>query len=270
MTDQLNNKVAIVTGGASGLGAAIAHRLAVDGARVTVADIDRDGADRIAQSINGSGATVDVADAQAVSELVDGVVAREGHLDIMVNNAGIAPPQPGAKWDRMVHNQVCRMEGRLDDILPLDTLVDLTDDEWDRMIRVHLYGVFHGTRAALRHMQGLRTGRIVNMSSVLGLKPSAGAPHYSAAKAAIIAFTKSVADEVAPLGINVNAVCPGYIDTPLLTAFGENLRAGITMRIGMGRMGHATDIASMVRFLVGPESAYCTGDVFSVSGGYNG
>lgn len=270
MNEPLKDKIAIVTGGASGLGAAISQRLAADGAHVMVADIDGSGADRMARSISGSSAVLDVTDAQAVTRMVDDLVAREGRLDIMVNNAGIAPPQPGAKWDRMVHNQVCRMEGRINDMVPLDTLVELSDDEWDRMIRVHLYGVFHGTRAALKHMQTIRSGRIVNMSSVLGQRPSAGAPHYSAAKAAIIAFTKSVADEVAPLGINVNAVCPGYIDTPLLTAFGENLRAGITMRIGMGRMGEATDIASMVRFLVGPESSYCTGDVFSVSGGYNG
>jgi NAD(P)-dependent dehydrogenase (short-subunit alcohol dehydrogenase family) len=270
MDDSMDGQVAIVTGGGSGLGEAIVGLLAREGVHVVVADIDEAKAVRVALAVGGTAVHLDVADPRAVDSVVDAVTARHGRLDIMVNNAGIAPPNPGAKGDRMIHNQVCRMEGRIQDMVPLDHVLDLDDAEWDRMIRVHLYGVFHGTRAALRHMQVARSGRIVNMSSVLGLRPAAGAPHYSAAKAAIIAFTKSVADEVAPLGINVNAVCPGYIDTPLLTPFSEILRAGITMRIGKGHMGSADDVAAMVRFLCGPESSYCTGDVFSVSGGYTG
>ena len=119
-------------------------------------------------------------------------------------------------------------------------------------------------------MTPARSGAIVNISSILGLMPSSGAAHYSVAKAGIIALTKSVADEVAPIGIRVNAVCPGYIDTPLLTPFSEQMKAGIVMRIGMGHMGEAIDIAEMVRFLSGPESRYCTGDVYKVSGGYMG
>lgn len=270
MDGALEGRVAVVTGGGSGLGEAIARTLAADGVHVVVGDIDAERAGSVATAIGGSAVVMDVADAVAVDRAVDEVVARHGRLDMMVNNAGIAPPDPGAKGDRMVANQMSRMEGRIDAIVPLDHVVDLADAEWDRMIRVHLYGVFHGTRAALRHMQPARTGRIVNMSSILGLRPAAGAPHYSAAKAAIIAFSRSVADEVAPLGINVNTVCPGYIDTPLLAPFGEMLRAGITMRIGKGRMGRADDVAAMVRFLCGPESEYCTGEVFSVSGGYTG
>ena len=265
-----DGRVAMVTGGASGLGEAIARTLARDGVHVIVADIDEERAEAVAAAIDGTAARLDVADPVAVDREVDAVVADHGRLDIMVNNAGIAPPNPGAKGDRMVANQMRRMEGRIDEMVPLDHVVDLGDAEWDRMIRVHLYGVFHGTRAALRHMQPARSGRIVNMSSILGLRPAAGAPHYSAAKAAIIAFSRSVADEVAPLGINVNTVCPGYIDTPLLTPFGEVLRAGITMRIGKGRMGRPDDVAAMVRFLCGPDSEYCTGEVFTVSGGYTG
>jgi NAD(P)-dependent dehydrogenase (short-subunit alcohol dehydrogenase family) len=270
MSDSLHGQVAIVTGGGSGLGKDIARALGSDGVHVVVADIDGDRARDVAAAVGGTAMRLDVADSSATTRAVDAVAAEHGRLDIMVNNAGIAPPDPGAKADRMLHNQVCRMEGRLADMVPLDHVLDLGDEEWDRMMRVHLYGVFHGTRAALRHMQPARTGRIVNMSSVLGLDPAAGAPHYSAAKAAIIAFTKSVADEVAPLGINVNAVCPGYIDTPLLAPFGEMLRAGITMRIGKGHMGTAADVAAMVRFLCGPESSYCTGGIYSVSGGYKG
>ena len=150
----------------------------------------------------------------------------------------------------------------------MNYLLDLTDQDWDRMIKVHLYGAFYGCKAALTHMQPRRSGRIINISSVLGLHASAGAPHYSVAKAGIISLTKSVAAEVAPLGINVNAVCPGYIKTPLLTPFSETMLAGITMRIGKGRLGEPEELAEMIRFLAGPESTYCTGDVFSVSGGY--
>ena len=186
----------------------------------------------------------------------------------MINNAGIAPNDTASKMDRMMENVGKKMAGNIPEMEPMDYLRDLTDENWDRMIKVHLYGAFYGCKAALTHMQPRRSGRIINISSVLGLHPSAGAPHYSVAKAGIITLTKSVAAEVAPLGINVNAICPGYIRTPLLTPFSETMMAGVTMRIGKGRLGEPEELAEMIRFLAGPESTYCTGDVFSVSGGY--
>jgi 3-oxoacyl-[acyl-carrier protein] reductase len=188
----------------------------------------------------------------------------------MVNNAGIAPQDVSNKMDLTIANQMKRFEGRISDMEPMNYLVDLSNEAWDRMLRVHLYGAFYGCKAALRHMQPQRSGRIVNISSILGQQPSAAAPHYSVAKAGMITLTKSVAAEVAHLGINVNAVCPGYIETPLLTPFSEMVKAGIVTRIAKGFMGEPNDIAEMIRFLVGPESSYCTGDVFRVSGGYNG
>jgi 3-oxoacyl-[acyl-carrier protein] reductase len=188
----------------------------------------------------------------------------------MVNNAGIAPQDTASKTDLMIENVTKRMAGEIDQMSPMNYLRDLTDENWDRMIKVHLYGAFYGCRAALTHMQPQRSGRIINISSVLGLYPAAGAPHYSVAKAGIITLTKAVAAEVAPLGINVNAICPGYIRTPLLTPFSETMMAGITMRIGKGRLGEPDELADMIRFLSGPESEYCTGDVFNVSGGYTG
>lgn len=270
MTGVLDGQMAFVTGGGSGLGEAIARRLALDGATVAVNDLDTAAAERVATAIGGRAFVFDVCDAGAFDEAVDTFAATAGRLDILVNNAGIAPRDVATKFDRQAANAVRRMTGEVSDWEPMNHLVELSDDEWDRMIRVHLYGAFHGCRAALRHMTPRRSGRIVNMSSVLGLRPVAGAPHYSAAKAAIIALTKSVADEVAPLGINVNAVCPGYIDTPLLDPFGEPMKAGIVTRIGKGRMGSAVDIANMVRFLCGPESEYCTAEVYPVTGGYTG
>jgi 3-oxoacyl-[acyl-carrier protein] reductase len=265
----LENQVAFITGAGSGLGAAAARRLAKDGAIVAINDMNETAAQAIASELGGIALPFDVADSYAFDASVESCVSQLGRLDIMVNNAGIAPSDVSSKTERMITNQVARMEGRIGDIESMDYLLDLTDDAWNRMVQVHLYGTFYGCRAALRHMQPQRSGRIINISSILGLKPAAGAPHYSVAKAGIIALTKSVADEVAPLGINVNAVCPGYIDTPLLTPFSEMMKAGIVMRIGKGRMGEASELAEMIRFLAGPESSYCTGDVFSVSGGYN-
>jgi 3-oxoacyl-[acyl-carrier protein] reductase len=113
-----------------------------------------------------------------------------------------------------------------------------------------------------------RSGSIINISSILGVQPAGGAPDYAAAKAGIIALTKSAASEVAHLGIRVNAVCPGYVDTPLLKPFDADVRSAITMRIGMGRMATAEEVAELVRFLAGPDSSYSTGEVYTASGGY--
>jgi 3-oxoacyl-[acyl-carrier protein] reductase len=264
----LEGKVAFITGGGSGLGAAFARRLAADGATVVVNDLSADAAAAIAIDIGGDTAVFDVCDSAAFDAEVDKAVERHGRLDIMINNAGIAPPLDEARFERSMTNQMLRMEGRIDEMAPIGSITGLTDQEWDRMIRVHLYGTFHGTRAALRHMEAARDGVIVNISSILGHSPSAGAAHYSAAKAGIIALTKSAALETAHLGVRVNAVCPGYIDTPLLSPFNDMMRAAITMRIGSGRMGSAEELAELVRFLAGPESSYCTGDVFTASGGY--
>ncbi len=264
----LDGQVAFITGAGSGLGAAFARRLAADGATVVVNDLNAEAAAAVAIAIDGDTAVFDVCDSVAFDTEVDKAVERHGRIDIMINNAGIAPPMDAQRFEVGMANQMLRMEGRIDEMQPIGATVSLSDAEWDRMIRVHLYGAFYGTRAALRHMEPARSGRIVNISSILGQLPAAGAPHYSAAKAAIIALTKSTAQEVAHLGIRVNAVCPGYIDTPLLAPFDDMMRAAITMRIGTGRMGRAEEMAEVVRFLSGPESSYCTGDVLTASGGY--
>ena len=270
MKPALENQVAFITGGGSGLGAAAARRLAADGVLVAVNDLDLSAAERVANEVGGVAYAFDVTDSAAFTNAVDDAVKKFGRLDIMVNNAGIAPQDAASKTDLMIENVTKRMAGEIDQMSPMNYLRDLTDENWDRMIKVHLYGAFYGCRAALTHMQPQRSGRIINISSVLGLYPAAGAPHYSVAKAGIITLTKAVAAEVAPLGINVNVICPGYIRTPLLTPFSETMMAGITMRIGKGRLGEPDELADMIRFLSGPESEYCTGDVFNVSGGYTG
>jgi 3-oxoacyl-[acyl-carrier protein] reductase len=264
----LAGQVAFITGAGSGLGASFARRLAADGATIVVNDLSPDAAMNIAAEVGGDTAVFDVTDSEAFDAEIDKAVARHGRLDIVVNNAGIAPPIDEARFELSVANQMLRMEGRIADMEPVEYLSTLSDQDWDRMIKVHLYGAFYGTRAALRHMQQARSGAIVNVSSILGQTPSGGAAHYSAAKAGIIALTKSAALETAHLGIRVNAVCPGYVDTPLLSGFNDMIKAGITMRIAMGRMARADELAELVRFLAGPESSYCTGDVFTASGGY--
>jgi 3-oxoacyl-[acyl-carrier protein] reductase len=217
--------------------------------------------------VGGEASVFDVTDPVAFDSEVEKAAERHGRLDIVVNNAGIAPTPSSEKVQQMMENQVARMEGRMDDLAPSNSTIELSDAEWDRMIRVHLYGTFYGIRAALRHMTPARRGAIVNVSSVLGLRPMAGALHYSAAKAGIIALTKSTGQEVAPHGIRVNAVCPGWIDTPLLAPMDPMLRAAIVMQIPSGRMGRAEELAELVRFLAGPDSSYCNGDVFAASGG---
>lgn len=264
----LDGRVVMVTGGASGMGEAFARRLSADGAHVVVADIDEGGAGRVASDIGGEASVFDVADRASVDATVDRVVAHHGRLDVMINNAGIAPPSNSERTEISIANQMRRLEGRDSEMVPTDVTVSLTDDEWDRMIKVHLYGVFHGTRAALRHMTPARSGSIINLSSILALRPMAGAPHYSAAKAGIVAFTKSVAQEVAPFGVRVNAVCPGWIDTPLLAPMDPLVVGSIRMQIPAGRMGTPSELAELVRFLAGPESSYCVGDVFTASGGW--
>lgn len=264
----LAGQVAFITGGGSGLGAAFARRLAADGASVVVNDLSADAAAAVAAEISGDTAVFDVCDSAAYDAAIDAAAERHGRLDIVINNAGIAPPPDADRIERAIQNQMLRMEGRIDDLVPPDSTVELSDADWDRMIKVHLYGTFYGTRAALRHMTPARSGSIVNISSVLGLRPMAGALHYATAKAGIIAFTKSVGQEVAPFGVRVNAVCPGWVDTPLLATMDPMIIAGIVMQIPRGRMAAPEELAELVRFLAGPESSYCNGDVFAASGGF--
>ncbi len=272
-TNALQGKVAFITGAGSGLGAAFARRLALDGASVVVNDLSQEAAQAVAAEVGGTTSVFDVCDSAAFDAGIDAAVARYGSLDIMINNAGIAPPvtpATNARFELSMANAMLRLEGRIAEMQPTEGFTSLSDAEWDRMIKVHLYGTFYGVRAALRHMQAQRSGVIVNISSILGQLPAGGPPHYSAAKAAIIALTKSAAAETAHLGIRVNAVCPGYIDTPLLGDLSDMMRIAVTSRLGMGRMGTADELAELVRFLSGPESSYATGDVFTMSGGYVG
>ncbi|MBU6241186.1 MAG: SDR family oxidoreductase [Acidobacteria bacterium] len=263
----LGGMTALITGGASGLGAMTAELLTNRGARVAIADINMDAASELARRLDGIAVACDVTDSTQVRDAVNMAVTSFGGLDVMVNNAGIAPPPDNDRFQRMVNNQMARLDPSIE-ATPLDILVNLSDPVWDRMIKTHLYGVFYGTREALAHMTPRRSGSIINISSILGLRPSASAPHYSVAKAGIIALTKASSAEVSQFGVRINAVCPGYTDTPLLSQYSEMMRSVIVSQIGMGRMGTADEIAEVIAFLASPAGSYCTGEVFSASGGY--
>lgn len=213
---KLDGKVVLVTGGGSGIGRAICLLFAQEGAQIVVNDINQDAAEKtVAEIGSGTAAATDVSDPAGVARMFETVAKQHTRLDVLVNNAGIAET---AGLEIAELNP--KFEARITEMMsgkPITTQWEITenlaDADWDRMIRVHLYGTFHCTREALKIM---RPGAaIVNLSSILGLQGAAGAPHYAAAKGGILAFTKSVAQEVGSRGIRVNAICPGYIETPM-------------------------------------------------------
>jgi 3-oxoacyl-[acyl-carrier protein] reductase len=271
---QLDDHVAFVTGAGSGLGRAIALALAAAGARVAVNDLRADAARAVAAALGDAALACgplvgDVSDPAAVRDWFATLAAATGgRLDLLVNNAGFAETDDDTRAGFARQVEELTTAGRV--TTPLDATARMSDERWARMLAVHLNGTFHCTREALRLMLPRRSGRIVSMASIGGTTGIAGASHYSAAKGGIISFTKAVAREVGPAGILVNAIAPGYIDTPLLDVFGDNrgmLTAFIAAQTALGRLGEADDVAATVLFLAGPGGRYYTGQVLSPNGG---
>lgn len=266
---KLAGRVAVVTGGGSGIGAAICRRFAAEGARVAIADIAREGAERVAAEIRqtGGGAIAvptDVADRAQVDALFARVVAEWKTVDILSNNAGIGELSPGLRT-RLEEAVTGMLGGGPRRSLGVTSRMD--DAEWRRMIEIHLFGTFYCTRAALRIMEERGGGAIVNMASVAALAGIPGAAHYGAAKAGIIGFTRSVALEAGSGNIRVNAIAPGWIDTPMTSDAPPMVQQMVLMRTPLGRTGKPEEIAAVALFLVSDEASFVTGQVLSPNGG---
>jgi 3-oxoacyl-[acyl-carrier protein] reductase len=242
MTRPLEGQVALVTGATRGLGRAIAQRLAQDGARVVGTATTDEGAAAISAALGeaGSGMRLDVTDAAATEALPRDVESRYGAITILVNNAGVTRD-----------NLLLRMK----------------DEEWDAIIATNLTPVYRLSKAVLRGMMKARHGRIVNIGSVVGSSGNAGQANYAAAKAALIGFTKSLAQEVGSRHITVNCVAPGFIDTDMTKSLPDAVREALLGRIPLGRLGSTEDVAHAVAYLAGPGGAYVTGTTLHVNGG---
>ncbi len=239
----LNGEIALVTGASRGIGAAIAQRLAADGARVVGTATTPEGAERITANLGkqgGRGAVLDVASQESIDALLADVESREGAVGILCNNAGITRDS---------------------------LLLRMKQDDWDAVLQTNLASVFRLSKAVLRGMMKARKGRIISITSVVGLMGNPGQANYAAAKAGIIGFTKSLAREVGSRAITVNSIAPGFIDTDMTRALSEEQRAALNAQIPLGRLGQPADIAAAVAFLCSPDGAYITGETLHVNGG---
>lgn len=238
--------VALVTGGSRGIGRAIALRLAADGHAVAVNYATRsDAADEVVAEITAAGGRAlavggDVSDEATVDAVFSAVTEALGPVGVLVNNAGITDDQ---------------------------LLLRMSAESFDRVLSVNLRSAFLCTKAALRGMLRARGGRVISISSVSGLSGNPGQANYAASKAALVGFSKSVAKEVGGRGITVNVVAPGFIESDMTDALGDEVRDGVTGRIAVGRLGRPDEIAHAVSFLASDESAYITGQVVVVDGG---
>ena len=239
----LQGEIALVTGASRGIGAAIADTLAAQGATVIGTATTDGGAHAIGErlaSVGGHGRTLDVTDGGAIEALVDAIAKEFGPVSVLVNNAGITRD-----------NLLMRMK----------------DEEWSSILDTNLGSVYRTSKAVMRGMMKARKGRIVNIASVVGVTGNPGQTNYAAAKAGIIAFSKSLAKEIGSRGITVNVVAPGFIDTDMTRALPENAREALVGQIALGRLGAAQDIADAVAFLAGPGAGYVTGETLHVNGG---
>lgn len=243
MNDVLKGEVALVTGASRGIGAAIANELAAMGATVIGTATSEAGAKAIGERLaaaGGHGRVLDVTDGAAVEALIDAIGKEFGAVTILVNNAGITRDQ---------------------------LLMRMKDEDWQAIMDTNLTSVYRTSKAVMRGMMKARKGRIISIASVVGVTGNPGQANYAAAKAGIIAFSKSLAREIGSRGITVNVVAPGFIDTDMTRALSDEQRAGLLGQIALGKLGQSEDIAKAVGFLASPGAAYITGETLHVNGG---
>ncbi|MDH5642953.1 MAG: 3-oxoacyl-[acyl-carrier-protein] reductase [Gemmatimonadota bacterium] len=238
----LSGKVAVVTGGSRGIGLACAERLVEVGAQVGLIARDKDRVEKAAKSlgIEAFGVAADVSDAEQAQNAISQIEEKLGPVDILVNNAGLT------------------RDG---------LLVRMSEADWDDVLNVNLKGAFHLTKAIARGMMKRRFGRIINITSVVGLMGNAGQANYAASKAGLIGFTKATARELASRNVLVNAIAPGYIETDMTDALSEDVKTALMGQIPLGRLGQGSDIANSVVFLSSDLAGYITGQVMVVDGG---
>jgi 3-oxoacyl-[acyl-carrier protein] reductase len=241
----LKGKVALVTGAAQGIGKAVALALAGEGADIALSDINLEGARVVAQEVESLGRRtlalkVDVSQAKEVSEMVDKVLDKFKKIDILINNAGVTADS---------------------------LLVRMSEADWDKVVTINLKGAFLCLKAVARPMIKSRSGKIVNVASVIGLIGNAGQANYAASKAGVIGLTKSAARELASRGINVNAVAPGFIQTAMTDKLPEAVKQEMKSQIPLGRFGVPEDVARAILFLVSDRASYITGQVINIDGG---
>ena len=242
---QLTGQIALVTGAGRGIGRAIALKFAAEGADVACVSRTMENSQRVADEIQVSGRkawpyAVDVADGAAVTQVVETILAACGKVDVLVNNAGVT------------------RDG---------LLVRMSEDDWDTVLNTNLKGAFLFTKALTRAFMKQRSGRIINIASIVGLIGNAGQCNYAASKAALLGFTKSAARELASRGVLVNAIAPGFIETDMTSGLKEELKTGMLKTIPLGAFGQAEDIANAALFLASSGARYITGQVLTVDGG---
>jgi 3-oxoacyl-[acyl-carrier protein] reductase len=241
-----HNRVAFVTGGAQGLGAAIARELAADGATVVVADVNARGAHDVAAGLTAAGmgaqaTALDVRDAGALRAAIEATISEHGRLDVLVNNAGVTPVRD---------------------------FFELTVEEWDDVLAINLRSAFVGCQVAGRHMRARQRGRIINLASIAGqIGSRIAGVHYSVSKGGITTLTKVAAKELAPFGVTVNAIAPAVVRVPVMAALPQDRLRELIDSIPVGRVGEAEEVAAVARFIASDDAGYITGATFDVNGG---
>ena len=268
---RLKNKIALITGGARGLGASIATHFFNEGAKVILCDINIDEASKKAHELDGNAYYMDVSNSENVKSVFIEIAKEYKAIDILVNNAGINgfEGRQDLLDERIKVNNLQSKEFATSEKIKshFDVTVNMTDEEWHRMISIHLNGTFFCTREALKIMNNQKEASIINMGSVLGTTGGPSSPHYSAAKAAILGFTRATAKELASRNIRVNAIAPGYIDTDMTSSLGD-VKKLVKSATPMKRFGSPDDISWAAVYLASNEAKFVTGQTISPNGGF--